>query len=105
MRDLIFKNLTSTDRSRRVICSSETLDKQGMRTIIRKHFVYKVMEIDDAPKQKPIPQVFVFRVCNHLKQQERFFCRMKASLYAKSKGRIFLILFGHSLKIDSRPII
>ena len=76
-----------------------------MRTTIRRHFICKMIEIKGALKDKPLPQVYVRRMCDHAKQQESYFCRMKASLYAKSKGKLFLVLFGHSLKIDSRSIV
>ena len=105
MRNIVYKNLTSANRKRRMISSCEVMEKQGMRTTIRRHFVYKATEINDILKQKPLPQVYIRRVCNQNQQQESFFCRMKASLYARSKGRLFLILFGHSLKIESKPIV
>ena len=105
MRDLVFRNSTSSDRRKRVISSCETLQRQGMRIVIRRHFVCKVIEISDTFIEKPLSQVYVSRICSYRQQQERFFFRMKASIYARSKGRLFLILFGHSLKIDSRPAI
>ena len=88
-----------------MVSSYETREKQGVRTTIRRHFVCKLIEIKNVPQQRPLPQVFVCRTCNHSKQQESFLCRMKASLYAKSNGKLFLILFGHSLKIDLKPVI
>ena len=103
MRDLVFKNLISSDRSKRMISSCETVDKQGMRTIIRRHFVCKVIDIDDHFLEKPLPQIFIRRICKPIRQQKSLFCRMKGSLYASSKGRLFLILFGHSFRIDLRP--
>ena len=105
MRDLLFKNLTSSDRRKRVISSCETVEKEGMRTVIRRHFVCKVIEIGDALRKKPLTQIYIRRIYDHIQQEKILFCRMKGSLYAKSKGRLFLILFGHSFKIDLRPVI
>ena len=105
MRDLVFKNLTSSDRRKKVISSCETVQRQGVRTTIRRHFICKVIEITGGIKKRPLPQVYVRRTCNHVYQKESYFCRMKASLFAKSNGRLFLILFGHSIKIDTRSII
>jgi len=104
MRELLFKNLTSADRKRRIISSCEVVDRQGMHTTIRRHFVCKVIEIKDGFVEKPLPQIYVCRICNHAQQQERYFCRMKAGLYVRSNERLFLVLFGHSLKIDLRPV-
>jgi hypothetical protein len=103
MRDLVFKNLTSPDRRKKMISSCEIDRKQGMLTIIRRHFIYKVIEIKGALKEKPISQIYIRRICNRVKKQESFFCRLKGGLYAKSNGRVYLILFGHSLKIDLKP--
>jgi hypothetical protein len=76
-----------------------------MCTTIRRHFVCQAIEIKDTFGEKPLPLVRIRRICNHIHRQESLFCRMKASLYAKSNGRLFLILFGHSFKIESRPVI
>jgi len=103
MRDLVFKNLTSPNRRKRVISSCETDSRQGMLTIIRRHFVYKVIEIKGALSEKPTSQIYIRRICNLVRKQETFFCRLKGGLYAKSNGRVYLILFGHSLKIDLKP--
>ena len=100
MRDLVFKNLTSDDKKRKIIASSETVDRQGVRTIIHRHFVCVVKEIKDNQIQRPIPYLYVLKERNHREQREKFFCRIKGSIYAISNGRLFLILFMHSLKIN-----
>jgi len=99
MRDLLFKNLTSNDKKRKILASSEIIDKQGVRSIIRRHFVCLVKEIKDNQIEKPLPYLYVLNERNNREQKEKFFCRIKGSLYAISDGRLFLILFMHSLKI------
>lgn len=99
MRNLLFKNLTSEDKKRKIIVSSEIVDKAGVRSIIRRHFVCMVREIKDNKMQRPLPYLYVLREHNNKEQKEKFFCRMKGSIYAVSNGRLFLILFMHSLKI------
>jgi len=101
MRDLIFKNLTSQDKKRRILISSEIMDKDGVRSIIRRHFVCIVREIQDTGhKEKPLPYLYILKEHNSKEQREKFFCRIKGSLYAVNNGRLFLILFTHSLKIN-----
>lgn len=100
MRDLIFKNLTSNDKRRRRIASSEIVNKEGVRSIIQRHFVYIVKEIQDSQIQKPLPYLYVLKERNSREQREKFFCKIKGSIYAVSNGRLFLILFIHSLKIN-----
>lgn len=100
MRDVLFKNLTSNDKKRRIIASAEIVDKEGMRSIIRRHFVCILKEIKDEQLHRPLPYVYVLREHNNREQKERFFCKIKGSIYAVNKGRLFLILFMHSLKIN-----
>ena len=100
MRDLLFKNLTSNDRKRKVIASSEITDKEGVRSIIRRHFVYMVKEVKNEKIEKPAPYLYVLKEHNSKEQKERFFCKIKGSICAINQGRLFLIVFMHSLRID-----
>jgi hypothetical protein len=99
MRDLLFKHLTSDDKRKRVICSSEIVDKQGVRTIVRRHFIYFVREVENNQVEKQAPYLFVLKERNTKQRKEKFYCRMKGSVYAVCKGRLYLIHFMHSLKI------
>ncbi|MBM3243626.1 MAG: hypothetical protein FJZ12_02160 [Candidatus Omnitrophica bacterium] len=100
MRDLLFKNLTSSDHKKRIISSSEVSDKQGVRSIIRRHFICMVKEIKDQSINKPEPYLYVLKEQNTKEQKQRFFCKVKGSICAVNNGRLFLIVFMHSLKID-----
>ncbi len=100
MRDLLFKNLTSSDKKRRIIATSETVDKEGVRSIIQRHFVCIVKEIKDNNAQRPLSHLYVIKERSTKEQKERFFCRIKGSIYAISNDRLFLVLFAHSLKIN-----
>jgi len=104
MRDLVFKNLTSSDRKKRVIVSSEIEDKQGVRSTIHRHFVCLVREVQDTQLKKTLPNLYVLKERNTQEQKEKFFCRIKGSVYAVCNGRLFLILFQHSLKITLSSI-
>lgn len=100
MRDLLYKNLTSNDKKRRIISSSEITENEGIRSIIRRHFVCIVKEINDSKIDKPLPYLYVLKEHNKKEQKERFFCRIKSSIYAVNNGKLYLILFMHSLKIS-----
>ena len=104
MRDLLFKNLTSEDKKRKILTSSEITDKQGVRSIIHRHFVCIVKEIKDKQISKPQPYLYVLKERNNREQREKFFCRIKGSICAVHKDRLFLILFMHSLKISLAPV-
>jgi hypothetical protein len=101
MRDLVFKNLTSYSKKRRILASSEVMDSQGVRRIIRRHFVCIVKPVKDVnTDNKPLPYLYVLKKRDNQGKNEKFFCRIKGSLFAVNKGKLFLILFMHSLKID-----
>lgn len=100
MRDLVFKNLTFPGKRRKIIASSEVVDKQGVRSIIHRHFIWIAKEIKDKPINQPLPYLYVRKLRDHKGQREEFFCRMKSSVYANCGGREFLIYFMHSLKIN-----
>jgi len=107
MRDLLFRNITSTDKKRKIIASSEIDDKQGMRTIIRRHFVCIVKEIKERNLTKPLPYLYVLKEHNSKEHKEKFFFRIKGSICAISNDKLYLILFMHSLKINlvaSKPL-
>ena len=99
MRDLLFKNLTSLDRTKRRIASSEIVDKQGVRSIIRRHFICLIREIKDMPQERPLPYLNILKVRDNKQQVEKFFCRLKNNIYTIHEDRVYLILFMHSLKV------
>lgn len=101
MRDLLFKNLTSDDKKRKIITTSEVVDKEGVRSIIRRHFICMVKEINNEQEPvRPLPHLYVCKERNNKEQKEKFFCKIKGSIYAVNNDRLFLILFMHSLKIS-----
>ena len=100
MRDLVFKNLTSDDRKRKILVSSEVMDKQGIRSSIRRHFVCVVKEVKDKSMQRPLPHVYVVKEHNTRERREHFFCKIKGSICAVNKDKLYLIIFMHTLKIS-----
>lgn len=104
MRDLLFKNLTSQDKRKKIIASSEVTDNAGVRSIIRRHFICLVKEINPDRQNKQVnrvaPCVYILKQENTKEQKKQFFCRIKGSVYAVNNGRVFLILFTHSLRIN-----
>lgn len=100
MRNLLFKNLTSADKKRKIIASSEIVDGQGVRSVIRRHLVYLIKEIKAQNAEKPLPYLYVLKEHNSLEQREKFFCKIKGSVYAVSNSKLFLIVFMHSLMIN-----
>ena len=103
MRDLLFKNLTSQDKRRKVIASCEISDKQGLRSVISRHFLYMVKEVQSQKAKQPSPRVYILKYHNSSQQREKFFCKIKGSVIAVHKAKLYLVLFMHTLKINVAP--
>jgi len=100
MRQIIFKNLTSPDKRKKVIVNEETFEKSGIRTHIIRHLICLIEEVSPQDKVSvPSPCLYVLKERNHQKQIERFIFRLKGSIYAVCGGNLYLISFLHSLKI------
>ena len=82
MRDLLFKNLTSLEHKRKIIASSEISDKEGVHSVIRRHFIYMVKEVKSQELEKPLPYLYVEKIRNTKEQKQKFFCKIKGSVYA-----------------------
>ena len=105
MRDLLFKTLTSTDKRKRVIASTEVAEKSGMRTETTRHFVCLIKEVKVGEKTvRPLPYLYVRKEHNSKEHRQRFFCRIKGSIYATSNNCLYLIYFAHSLKINLKVL-
>jgi hypothetical protein len=100
MRDLLFKAITSNDRMKKKLSSSEILENQGVRSVVRRHFVCSVKEVNQATSEKPLPSLYVLKEINHKNMQEKFFCRMKGCVYVLASGKLYMVAFLHSLKIN-----
>ncbi|MDD5060442.1 MAG: hypothetical protein PHY35_04910 [Candidatus Omnitrophica bacterium] len=99
MRNLLYKNLTSLDRGRKIIATSETSDKEGIHSVVHRHFAYIVKPVDDASVERPKPYLYVLKEINTKEKKERFFCKIKGSIIAVNKGQILLVTFIHTLKV------
>lgn len=99
MRDLLFKNLTSDDRRKRVIVSSEVTDKQGVHSEVRRHFICLIKQVKAKVPKQEARSVYVLKERNTKEERDRFACRIKGSMYAVSGNRLYYILFMHSLRI------
>ena len=99
MRDLLYKNLTSPDRSRKVIVSSEITDKEGVHSVVHRHFACIIKPIENGAIAKPQPYLYVLKERNTKEKREHFFCKIKGGILAVNKGKLLLITFVHTLNI------
>jgi len=101
MRDLVFKNLTSRNKSRRILLAKEIINEEGILTKIQKHLIYDIRELRNNNTQdlKTNNELFIIKEKNTKLKTESFFIKMKSSVYVNSDKRVFLVNFLHSLKI------
>jgi hypothetical protein len=104
MRDMVFKNLTSSDKRKRIIVSSEAINKSGINTVIHRHFICLIKEVEQIQAQKPAPYLYVLKEKNKKEKFEKFYCRIKGSLYVNNSGKLLQLRFSHSLKINIKAV-
>ena len=104
MRDLLYKNLTFRSRGRKIIASSEVADKEGVHSVVRRHFACMIRQVEKADVVKPAPYLYVLKQRNTKEKREHFFCKVKGSLLAVNKGKFFLVVFVHTLSIQLTAI-
>ena len=100
MRDLLYKNLTSPNRGRKIIASSEIADKEGVHSVVHRHFAYIVKSIKNTDVIKAQPYLFVLKERNTKLKREHFFCKIKGSVLAVNKGSLYQVLFVHTLSVN-----
>ena len=103
MRNLVFKNLTSSNRRKKVLFSSVVLEKKGLKSVIQRRFVYIAKEVNNAGLAKPLSELHVVKEHNSLEQRERFFCKLKGSVRVSYNKKIYLVVYLHSLNITLTP--
>jgi hypothetical protein len=93
------------DRRKRVIVSTEVAEKSGIRTQTARHFICLIKEVKKGENvTQPLPYLYVLKERNRREQRQRFFCRIKGSIYAVNNDRLFIIYFAHSLKINLKMV-
>lgn len=100
MRDLLYKNLTFPNRGRKIIASSEVADKEGVHSVVRRHFTYIVRPIENNDEIKTRPYLYILKERNTKQKREHFFCKMKGSIIALNRGKLMHISFLHTLNVQ-----
>lgn len=104
MRNLVFKNLTSREKKRRILSTYETVENKGVLTRIKRNFVYIIKDAGNNKKTDlPLPQINVLKIKNSRTRCEKFFCRIKGGLYVANNDKLFFVNFSHSLAINLTP--
>ena len=113
MREVIFKNLTSGDRTKRDLYISETIENNGVKTIIQRHSVYRIGSHNKIKTPKELVElqskgsveydkrhVFIFKKRDTKLKKDSFICDIVGKFYAIVKDELYSIAFKHSFEID-----
>jgi hypothetical protein len=101
MRDMVFKNLTSVDKKKRVLWASETINEDGILTKIHKYLIYIIKEVDkNEAVETEKPQIHIMKCRDNIEKTEKFQIKMKGGIYCFAKEKCFFVNFCHTLKID-----
>lgn len=116
MRELVFKNLTSGNKKRKDLFITETVEREGIKTVTQRHSTYIVnsrskcntqKELEDWQKTASVSNkrhIFVFKKRNTKEKKDSFVCDVVGKCYAIVKNDVYSIAFKHSFEIDFLPI-
>ena len=116
MRELVFKNLTSGDKKRRDLFISETIEKNGIKTMTQRHSIYVINGHNIFVNPEELIQwktkacmnnrrhVFIFKKRNTKEKKDSFVCDVVGKFYAVIKNEVYSIGFKHSFEIDFQPV-
>ena len=100
MKEVLYKNQTSTKNKRRVIFVSEKSENKDTITHIHRTFIYVVAKEVDAPGDLPAPVFHIVKHYNTKTKEEKFSFRVKGIFYVIREKSFLLIHFCHSLRVD-----
>ena len=100
---MVFKNLTSEDKKRKRIASSEIIEHDGLRTDVRRHLICRITDVKEAGAMLPRPILYVLKKRNSKRRTEFFYCRIKGHMYLAVNDKVHLVTFIHSLRIYLKP--
>ena len=113
MRELVYKNLTTGNKKRKDLFITETVEKDGLKTVTRRHSMYVVgghtrfsnpkevmyfKKIRSAGANKR--HIFIFKKRDSISKKDIFVCDVVGKFYAVVKNDLYSVAFKHSLEID-----
>ncbi len=113
MRELLFKNLTSQDKKRKDLYIKEEFERDGVRTITKRHSLYiikgrcrfsdsnEVLKFQNsASAKRKNRHIFIYKMRDTKEKKDTFVCDVVGNVYAVMKKELYSIAFKHSFEID-----
>jgi len=105
MREIAFKNLTSTAKRRRVISLIEKTEREGYLIFSQKSIVYIVSAATSQIRDLVKPEYHICKSYDSKEKIEKFSLRVKGASYILQEGKILKVDFCHTLRIEIRPAV
>jgi hypothetical protein len=112
MREFLFKNITSGDKKRKDLFVSETVERNGIKTITKRHSIYiidnlnkfnNIEELSEWKKNIDLnnkKHVFVVKRHDTKEKKDTFICDVVGKFYAVTDCSVYTITFKHSFEVD-----
>lgn len=97
-REILFKNLSTNDRKRRVFSSCVVDENPNFVTTTERKYVYLIRKVLNKGKSLA-PQVHIKNERDSVSQEHKFNCLIKGGFYAANSQDLFHIRYAHSLEI------
>lgn len=100
MRDLLFKNLITSDKRKHILAQHEASRDQGIYRESSRRLIYSLEEIKFFPRVLNQPEYFVYNISDHKKGQVHIIYRVKGQVVLEVKDKLFLFKFRHSYQVN-----
>lgn len=105
MREIAFKNLTSTAKRRKVISLIEKTQREGYLISSQKSIVYIISAATSQIRELSKPEYHICKSYDSKEKIEKFSLRVKGTSYLMKEGSFLKVDFCHSLRIEIRPAV
>lgn len=103
MREIAFKNETSTAKHRKIISLIEKTEKEGYLISSQKSIVYIVNSTRVPAQEVEQPEYHICKSYDSKEKIEKFSLRVKGVSYIVQEGGVLKVDFCHALRIEIRP--
>jgi len=113
MKEVLFKNLTSEDASRKLLSMSETTSQDGMNIMTYRRCTYRLkkririsnfhnLKEYGENKQAPKKHFYIIKKRNSMTGEEKLFYGSKGMLYIVTEDYLYQIAFTNLLKVNMK---
>lgn len=103
MREISFKNETSTAKHRKIISLIEKTEKEGFAVSSQKSIIYIVNPVRTPVRDLDQPEYHICKSYDSKERIEKFSLRVKGVSYIIQGETTLKVDFCHALRIDIRP--